>query len=102
MTVHGLLEAASVLEDLAAGRAVLRPRITSGALALEAFCQYVGTDHDIAEAAVGLRLLAEGGSQVLNDEDRTRAAQLAAAVARGAAAKAYSRADKAASDASSR
>ncbi|MFE0758757.1 hypothetical protein ACFW16_32670 [Inquilinus sp. NPDC058860] len=80
MTINGLLDAASVLDDQASGREADRARILSGALALDTLCREGTTDRDILDAAAGLQLLAAGGSLDLDESGRVRAARLAAAV----------------------
>jgi len=80
MTISGLLDAASVLDDQASGREADRARILSGALALDTLCRDGTADRDILESAAGLQLLAAGGSLDLDETGRVRAARLAAAV----------------------
>ena len=85
MIKDGLLNAARVLEDQAAGRVPDRARLLSGALALDALQWSGEADRDILDAAAGLKRLATGGALDLNDAGRARAAALAAAVRRRSA-----------------
>lgn len=80
MIKDGLLDAACVLEDQAAGRRPDRARLLSGALALDALQWSGEADRDILDAAAGLKRLATGGALELDDAGRARAAALAAAV----------------------
>jgi len=75
-----LLDAAEVLRDLANARpAGNRPRLIAGALALST-ATYTCDDRNLADAAIGLRLLATGGTLDLDEAGRRRAAFLATVV----------------------
>jgi hypothetical protein len=77
-----LLDAALVLDDLAAGRAPDRARLSTGALALDTL-RHAGTaDRDLMDAGAGLQTLATGDVLEPDMQGRDRAAQLAAAVRR--------------------
>lgn len=77
MTVGGLLDAAAVLDAQAEGRTPDRAGVVAGALALDSLCLKRDIDRDIRDAAVGLRILAEGGALDLDESGRARAARLA-------------------------
>ena len=85
MIKDGLLNAARVLADQAAGRVPDRARLLSGALALDALQWSGEADRDILDAAAGLKRLATGGALDLDQVGRARAAALAAAVREKAA-----------------
>jgi hypothetical protein len=87
MTTNGLLDAASVLEDQAAGRVPDRARVLSGALALDTLRGEGVADRDILDAAVGIQLLATGRGLELDEIGRARAAHLAEVVRKAADAK---------------
>jgi hypothetical protein len=76
----GLMDAASVLDDLAAGRAPDRARLLAGALALDTLQRAGGADRDILDSAVALQAIATGRTFDLDDTGRARAAALAASV----------------------
>ncbi|MGP0092317.1 MAG: hypothetical protein ACLPKB_20505 [Xanthobacteraceae bacterium] len=80
MTENGLLDAVSVLDDLAAGRAPDRARLLAGALALDTLRRSGSPDRAILDAAAGLEAIATGGSLDLDETGRARASALAAAV----------------------
>jgi hypothetical protein len=80
MTENGLLDAVSVLDDLAAGRAPDRARLLAGAMALNTLQRAGGADRAILDAAAGLEAIATGGSLDLDETGRARASALAAAV----------------------
>lgn len=84
MTTQGLLDAATVLEDQAAGRRPDPARVISGALALDTLCAEGAADRDIRDAAAGLHLLATGRGFDLDETGRVRAAHLAEAVRKAA------------------
>jgi len=85
MLTDGLLDAAAVLDDQAAGRLPDRTRVRAGALALDTLCREEVVDLDILEAAAELQTLAEGRAPDLDETGRARAAHLAAAVRNAAA-----------------
>jgi len=75
-------DAAEVLSDLANGRPIEdRSRLIAGALALSAASNYC-SDRDLADAAIGLRILATGVTLDLDESGRRRAAFLASTVRR--------------------
>lgn len=75
-----LLDAAEVLRDLANARPVEnRSRLIAAALALST-ATYSCDDRDLADAAIGLRVLATGGTLNLDEAGRHRAAFLATIV----------------------
>jgi|HubBroStandDraft_6_1064221.scaffolds.fasta_scaffold1760643_1 chloramphenicol 3-O-phosphotransferase len=76
----GLMDAASVLDDLAAGRAPDRARLLAGALALDTVRRSGIADRDMHDAAAGLEAIATRGSLDLDEKGRARAAVLADAV----------------------
>lgn len=78
--MNGVEQAVSVLEALAAGRALDRASVLAGALALESLCAWGAPDRDVLDAATGLNILARGGSLDLNSAGRERAQKLAEAV----------------------
>ena len=80
MLTDGLLDAAAVLDNQAAGRLPDRGRVLTGAEALDTLCRDEVVDHDILEAAAELQMVAEGRALVLDGAGRARAARLAAAV----------------------
>lgn len=82
MTAIGLLDAASVLEDQASGRAPDRTRVLSGALALDTLCRNGSADRDVLDAAAGLQQLATGRGLELDEIGRARAARLAQMIRR--------------------
>lgn len=75
-----LQDAVEVLRDLANVRPVEnRSCLIAGALALST-ATYTCADPDLADAAIGLRLLATGGTLDLDETGRRHAAFLAAVV----------------------
>ncbi|MDF3836536.1 hypothetical protein P3W85_26805 [Cupriavidus basilensis] len=80
MNRKGLLDAAAVLEDLAAGRQPDRDRLAAGALALEAMHADHPSWRDMTDAAFGLHALAGGDALGLDERGRARAARLAEVV----------------------
>ena len=80
-----LVDAASVLDDLAAGRTPDRATVIAGALALDTLVQRGSADRELLDAAAGLQMLATGGDLSLDATGRERAATLAVAVRRAAA-----------------
>lgn len=77
MSLH---DAAEVLRDLANARPVEnRSRLIAGALALST-ATYSCDDRELADAAIGLRVLATGGTLDLDEAGRRRAAFLATVV----------------------
>lgn len=77
MNRKGLLDAAAVLEDLAAGLQPDRGRLVAGAQALEAMHADHPSWRDMTDAAFGLQALAAGGALDLDAKGRARAARLA-------------------------
>jgi hypothetical protein len=80
MTENGLLNAVSILDDLAAGRTPDRARLLSAALALDTLLWAGVFDRDILDAAVALHAIATGDPPDLDETGRARAAVLAAAL----------------------
>ena len=80
-----LFDAASALDELAAGRTPDRASVIAGALALDTLVQGGGADRELLDAAAGLEMLATGGDLSLDATGRERAARLAMAVRRAAA-----------------
>jgi len=77
-----LRDAVDVLNDLANARLVEnRSQLIAGALALSTASFYC-SDRDLADAAIGLRILATGGTLDLDETGRRRAAFLATVVNR--------------------
>jgi hypothetical protein len=76
----GLLDAALVLDDLAAGRVPDRARILSGVLALDTLRRAGIVNRDMLDAAAGLKAIARGGSPYLDETGRVLARALALAV----------------------
>ena len=75
-----LQDAVEVLRGLANAHPVeSRSRLIAGALALST-AAYSSADRDLADAAIGLRLLATGGTLDLDETGRRRAAFLATVV----------------------
>lgn len=75
-----LRDAVDVLDDLANARPIAnRSRLVGGALALNTLTR-TNDDRDIADAAIGLEILATGGTLVLDEQGRKRAAFLSNAV----------------------
>ena len=75
-----LQDAVEVLNDLADARPINdRRRLVCGALALNTVT-WTCDDRDIADAAIGLEILATGGTLDLDEHGRKRAAFLATAV----------------------
>ena len=80
MSNAGLSDAASALDDLAAGTQPDRARVIAGALALDTLTRTTRPSRDLQDAAAGLQIIATGGSLDLDDAGRLRARQLAEAV----------------------
>lgn len=80
-----LVDAALVLDALAAGDTPDQARLLSGALALDALVRKGLADRDLLDAAAGLETIATGGILDLDAVGRGRAATLAVAVRRAAA-----------------
>ncbi|AJG19261.1 hypothetical protein [Cupriavidus basilensis] len=80
MDRKGLLDAAMVLEDLAAGLQPDPARLAAGAQALEAMHADHPSWRDMTDAAFGLQALAAGGALGLDAKGRARAARLAEVV----------------------
>jgi hypothetical protein len=76
----GLLDAALVLDDLAAGRVPDRARLLSGASALDTLRSSGIAIRDMLDAAAGLKAIARGGSPYLDEAGRALAGALAVAV----------------------
>lgn len=75
-----LQDAVDVLNDLANGRAFCcRSRLICGALALKTIT-WTRRDRDLLDAAIGLEILATGGTLDLDGQGRKRAAFLAMTV----------------------
>lgn len=75
-----LQDAVDVLNDLANARPIdKRSRLVCGALALKTVT-WTNDDRDIADAAIGLEILATKGTLILDRQGRKRAAFLAKAV----------------------
>jgi hypothetical protein len=72
-----LADAAYALEELAAGRAPDRARLLAGALALDTLALRGATDHDLLDAAAGLKIQATDSALDLDEAGRRRATQLA-------------------------
>jgi hypothetical protein len=75
-----LEDAVFCLDSLARGEVPDHGRLVIGALALDTFCTWSGTDRDLLDAAAGLRVLATGGELDLDGVGRCRARQLTAVV----------------------
>jgi hypothetical protein len=67
-----LNDAAYALDELAAGRKPERPRLLSGALALDTLCHQGDADRALLDAAAGLRIIAAGGDLDLSGEGKAR------------------------------
>jgi hypothetical protein len=78
--LKGLLDAALVLDDLAAGRVPDRARLLCGALALHTLQSSSIANRDMLDAAAGLRAIVRGGSPYLDETGRALAGALAIAV----------------------
>jgi hypothetical protein len=79
-TQDGLLDAAAVLDDLAAGISPDRTRLLSGVHALDALRLSGNCHQDVLEAAVRLESIKKGGIIDLDDPNRRRATVLAAGI----------------------
>lgn len=77
MNRKGLLDAAAVLEDLAAGLQPDRNRLVAGAQALETMHADHPSWRDMTDASFGVQALAAGGALDLDQKGRARAARLA-------------------------
>ncbi|CAG9264251.1 conserved hypothetical protein [Burkholderia diffusa] len=71
-----LLDAATVLDDLAKGRTPDPAKLVSGALALETLNLNGQSDRDLLDAEAGLKALATGGSLDRDETGRSRSAHL--------------------------
>ncbi|MGO4328190.1 hypothetical protein AB4Z48_27525 [Cupriavidus sp. 2TAF22] len=80
MNRKGLIDAAEVLEDLAAGLQPDHGRLAAGAHALGAMHADHPSWRDMTDAAFGLQALAAGGALDLDQKGRARAARLAEVV----------------------
>ncbi|MBP0632500.1 MULTISPECIES: hypothetical protein [unclassified Cupriavidus] len=77
MNRKGLLDAASALEDLAAGNVPAAAQVAAGAAALEKIhADYPGW-RDVGDALFGLKALASGSGMDLDANGRQRAGRLA-------------------------
>lgn len=75
-----LQDAVDVLNDLANARPIdNRSRLICGALALNTIT-WTSSDRDLSDAAIGLEILATGGTLDLDEQGRKRAAFLAKTV----------------------
>lgn len=72
-----IVDAADVLDDLAAGRTPDRAKLIAGALALHTIVQQGRASRDILDAAAGIETVATGGILELEASGRERAAVLA-------------------------
>jgi hypothetical protein len=75
--ILGLNDAASVLDDLAAGMVPDRARLIAAALALDTLIKTTTPSRDLLDAAAGLQILATGGTLDLDDAGRSRARKFA-------------------------
>lgn len=75
-----IVDAADVLDDLAAGRTPDRAKLIAGALALQTLVQQGRASRDILDAAAGIETVATGGNLELVASGRERAAALAIVV----------------------
>jgi hypothetical protein len=75
-----LHEAASVLDDLAAGVQPDRARLIAVALTLDTLIKTTTPSRDLLDAAAGLQILATGGTLDLDEAGRNRARQFAETV----------------------
>ena len=75
-----LLDAALVLDDLAAGRTPERSMLLAGALALDTLIRRGQATSEMKDAAAGLEAVATGGDMELDASGRKRAALLAIAI----------------------
>ena len=69
---NGLLDAAKVLDAMAAGEMPDRTSAIVGALALDTLTKRAAVDRDILDAAAGLNAIATGGELDLDDVGRSR------------------------------
>jgi hypothetical protein len=72
-----LHQAASVLDELAAGIQPDRARLIAAALALDTLIKTTTPSRDLLDAAAGLQILATGGTLDLDETGRLRARQFA-------------------------
>lgn len=77
-----LQDASLALEELSAGRVPDHGILIAGALALDTLVLRGDADRDLADAALGLKALATGGTLELDSAGRSRAKHLADAVRR--------------------
>jgi hypothetical protein len=75
-----LHQAASVLDELAAGIQPDRARLIAAALALDTLIKTTPPSRDLLDAAAGLQILATGGTLDLDETGRLRARQFAETV----------------------
>ena len=75
-----LVDAADVLDDLAAGRPSDRAKLIAGALALQTLVRQGRASRDILDAAAGIETVATGGILELEASGRERAVRLAIVV----------------------
>jgi hypothetical protein len=75
-----LHQAASVLDELAAGIRPDRARLIAAALALDTLVKTTTPSRDLLDAAAGLQILATGGTLDLDETGRLRARQFAETV----------------------
>jgi hypothetical protein len=75
-----LHQAASVLDELAAGIQPDRARLIAAALALDTLVRTTNAGRDLQDAAAGLQILATGGTLDLDEAGRLRARQFAETV----------------------
>ncbi|UIF90369.1 hypothetical protein [Cupriavidus sp. UYPR2.512] len=77
MNRKGLLDAATALEDLAAGRTPAPAQVAAGAAALEKIHADYPAWRDLGDALFGLKALAGGSGMALDTKGRERAGRLA-------------------------
>jgi Peptidase S24-like len=78
--LNTLQEAASVLDELAAGVQPDRARLIAAAMALDTLTKTTTPSRDVLDAAAGLEILATGGTLDLDEIGRSRARQFAEVV----------------------
>ncbi|QEZ44954.1 hypothetical protein [Cupriavidus oxalaticus] len=77
MNRKGLIDAASALEDLAAGNVPAAAQVAAGAAALEKIHADFPGWRDVGDALFGLKALASGSGMDLDANGRQRAGRLA-------------------------
>jgi hypothetical protein len=80
MSDAGLLDAATVLDALAARTQPDRARVIAGALALDTLTKTTTASPDLLDAAAGLQIIATGGTLDLDEAGLLRAHRFAEAV----------------------